>query len=125
MEGWIARWGAQQHLRPEEPDVAALDDAVAEGDEAASKHHKPEVRRGKQVLRHAVLLHVILLQRLLHQRVQYLRTHTSLLALPIKLVCHASPWGAPDSKIPVLTSFTTSASCISWQRSATCFYTCT
>ncbi len=65
MEGWIARWGAQ-HLGPEQPDIAALDDAVAEGDEAAGEHHKPEGPRGKQVLRHAILLHVVLLEPLLH-----------------------------------------------------------
>ncbi len=102
-----------QHLGPEEPDVAALDDAVAEGDEAAGEHGKPEGARGVQVLGHAVLLHVVLLQPLFHQRIQHLRTHQQLYSIsdyqtssPARLIGfpHSVPRITPSSLLPLCSS---------------------
>ena len=65
-------------LRPEEPDIAALQQAVPEADQRAGKQGEPEGARRVQILRYAKLLHIVALQRLLHQRVQDLRAPRAL-----------------------------------------------
>ena len=47
------------HLRPEEPDVAALQEAVAEAEQRADEQDGPECACLVQVLCHAKLLNIV------------------------------------------------------------------
>ena len=76
VKGLVGVIGAD--LRPEEPDIAALQQAVPEADQRAGEQGEPEGAGCVQVLRHAKLLHIVALQRLLHQRVQDLRAPPTL-----------------------------------------------
>ena len=77
-------------LRPEEPDIAALQQAVPEADQCAGEQGCPEGAGCVQILRHAKLLHIVALQRLLHQRVQDLRApqQVTTLCLPRRQTCY-------------------------------------
>lgn len=59
-----------QILRPEEPDGAALDVAVAEGRQVAEDDGEPEGRVREDVVRDAVLRDVVNVEDLLHEREQ-------------------------------------------------------